>query len=159
MIELNTPNKLPPKVKWYNLTKIILLILVASFPFLLINKGAWFLGFFLFFVFFVGLPAFVYFLLCYKFLTFIVENDRITINSGIIIKRSKSIPFDKIQNVDNVRGILARLFGISEVNIWTSSPEQIQVYQKETVHKPAGSLELNVADGERLKNFILSKRS
>jgi uncharacterized membrane protein YdbT with pleckstrin-like domain len=103
--------------------------------------------------------VFVYFLLYYKFLSFVVENDKITINSGIIIKRSNSILFDKVQNVENVRGVLARLFGISKVSIWTSSPEQIRVYHKETIYKPAGRLELTITDGGWLKNFILGKHA
>ena len=158
MINLNTPTKLPPIIKWYILTKIVLLFFLASFPFLLINK-TWFFSFFLIVIIFIGLPTFIYFLLYYKFLNFVVDNDKITINSGIIMKRSNSISFDKVQNVENVRGILARLFGISKVSIWTSSPEQIQVYKKETVHRPTGSLYLTVADGDWLKSFILGKHS
>jgi len=158
MINQNTPTKLPSVVKWYVLTKIILLFFTISLPFLVFNKGVWY-GVFISLLIFIGLPVFVYFLLYFKFLTFVVENDKITINSGVIIKRSNSISFDKVQNVENVRGVLARLFGLSKVSIWTSSPEQIKVYRKETIHKPAGSLELMVADGEWLKGFILSKHS
>ncbi len=158
MINLNTPNKLPPIVKWYILTEIVLIVFAISLPVLFFSKGVWLLVFSLCLVF-IGLPAFVYFLLYFKFLTFTVENDKITINSGVIIKRSNSISFDKVQNVENIRGVLARLFGISKVSIWTSSPEQIKVYRKETIHKPTGVLELTVADGEWLKNFILGKHT
>ena len=155
MISLNSSNKLPIKnIMFYILAEIIPLSFLAI---LLLGKRGFFFS--LLFIIFIILPGCILIYLKFKFINFIVEDDKITINSGIIFKRSKSIPFDKIQNVENIKGILLRLFGISKVNIWTSSPEQIQVYKKETIYKPAGSLMLTVADGEWLNNFILSKHS
>ena len=158
MIELGKPNKIPGKVKWYILTYILLLLLIPSLFFSVFSKSFG-VSLFSFLAFFVGLPTFLYLSIYYSRLIFIVENDKITINSGVIIRRSKSIPFDKVQNVENVGGILLRLFGLSRVNIWTSSPEQIQVNKKETTYRPDGRLELNTPDAEWLKNFILSKHS
>lgn len=149
MINPNTPTQLPSKVKLYWLTKILLLLL----PFLFFPPA------FLILVIFLGLPVSLYLLLYYNSFTFIIEDTKITINSGVVIKRSKSIPFNIIQNVENVRGIFHRIFGLSNVNIWTSSPEQIKAYKGSTVHKSDGSLDLLVDDGEWLKNFILAKRS
>lgn len=149
MINPNTPTQLPSKVKLYWLSKIILLLL----PFLFFPPA------FLIIVIFLGLPASLYLLLYYNSFTFIIEDTKITINSGVVIKRSKSIPFNIIQNVENVRGIFHRIFGLSNINIWTSSPEQIKAYKGSTVHKPDGSLDLLIDDGEWLKNFILNRRS
>ncbi|HUV80994.1 MAG TPA: PH domain-containing protein [Patescibacteria group bacterium] len=150
MINLNTPNKLPKQFKWYWLTKIFGLILLAS---LFWHSLFWIL------IIFIGLPFTLYLFLFYNAFSFIVEDNKITINSGIIIKKSKSIPFTIIQNVDNVQGILHRVFGLSKVNIWTSSPEQITAHKGSTTHKPDGSLDLFVKDSDWLKNFILSKHS
>jgi len=150
MINLNTPTQLPAKLKWYWLTKIIILILLPS---LFWHPLFWVL------VIFFGLPIFFYLLFFYNSFSFTVEDNKITINSGIIIKNSKSIPFNTIQNVENIRGILHGIFGISKVNIWTSSPEQIRTYKGSTSHKPDGSLELTIEDSDWLKNFILDKRS
>lgn len=162
MINLNTPTKLPSKIRWYWLTKIIILIVLFSFifslPFLFFSKSA-FGDLFKFSLIFIGIPIFLYLLLYYNSFSFLVEDTKITINSGVVIKHSKSIPFNIIQNVENIRGILHRLFNISKVNIWTSSPEQIKAYRGSTAHKPDGSLDLLVEDGDWLKNFILGKRS
>lgn len=162
MINFNTPNKLPSKIRWYWLTKIIILIFLISFlfslPFSLINKNI-LSTLFKILIIFIGFPVFSYLLLYYNSLTFVVENTKITINSGVIIKHSKSIPFNIIQNVENVRGILHRIFGISRVKIWTASPEQIQAYKGSTIHKPDGILDLSIEDGDWLKNFILEKHS
>jgi hypothetical protein len=164
MINLNTPNKLPSKIRWYWLTKIIILIFLISFlfslAFSLINKNI-LSTLFIILIIFISFPVFSYLLLLlyYNSLTFVVEDTKITINSGVIIKHSKSIPFNIIQNVENVRGILHRIFGISRVKIWTASPEQIQAYKGSTTHKPDGILDLTVEDGNWLKNFILEKHS
>ncbi len=147
MMNLNTQIKLPPRIRWYWLTIIILILL----PFLL----------FFLFAFFVlailALPVFLYLLLFYKYFTFVINENKITINSGIIIKNSQSIPFNRVQNIRNVRGILSRIFGLSKVSIWTSSPEQIKAYGGSTTHKPDGILYLITEDANWLKDFILDK--
>lgn len=158
MVELNKTNKLPSKLKWYILVRLILIIFVPSFLLYLLNKD---LGksIFVFLFFFPVLPAFLYFWLYYNILNFVVDNDKITINSGILIKRSKSIPFNQVQNVDIVRGLLQRIFGLCKVNIWTSSVGQIRFHEKETIRRPDGILDIYATDGEWLKNFILNKHS
>ena len=40
--------------------------------------------------------------------------------SGVIYKKYVTIPYDRIQNVDIHRGILARLLGLSDLNIQTA---------------------------------------
>jgi len=157
-MELNKSNKLPPKLKWYILVKLLLIIFVPSFVLYMINTD---LGksFFIFLFFFPVLPVFLYLWLYYSVFSFVVENDKITMNSGIIIKRSKSIPFNQVQNVDIVRGLLQRVFGLCRVNIWTSSVGQIQFSKKEATRRPDGTLDINAPDGEWLKNFILTKHS
>jgi len=40
--------------------------------------------------------------------------------SGVIYKKYVTIPYDRIQNVDINRGILARIFGLSDLNIQTA---------------------------------------
>jgi len=40
--------------------------------------------------------------------------------SGVIYKKYVTIPYDRIQNVDINRGILARLLGLSDLNIQTA---------------------------------------
>lgn len=40
--------------------------------------------------------------------------------SGVIYKKYVTIPYDRIQNVDIHRGILARIFGLSDLNIQTA---------------------------------------
>jgi putative membrane protein len=48
-----------------------------------------------------------------------VGADEIRIDSGILSRRHRSIPFDRIQDVDIVQGPLARLLGLAEVKFET----------------------------------------
>lgn len=154
MINLNTPIKLPSKIKLYWLMQIILLLFILSIP-IISDWPSRFLGL----IIFIGLPLYFYLSLYYNSFTFIVEENKITINSGTITKNSKAISFNMVQSIENAQGILYRMFGFFEVNIWTASPEQFNPYKGSTTHKPDGKLVLSVNDGEWLKNFILDKKS
>jgi uncharacterized membrane protein YdbT with pleckstrin-like domain len=160
-MDLNLINRLPLRVKWYFLVKIIIAIIIISwtfsFPF---GNESYFLAFFVPSFILIGLPIFlsVYLSEC-KFLSFIVHDTNITIDSGVLTKQSKSISFDKIQNIENTSGILSRIFNLSEIKIWTSSPEQIHISKDGTTHRPTGMLLLDSIDAKWLKNFILSKQS
>jgi putative membrane protein len=48
-----------------------------------------------------------------------VGQDEIRIDSGILSRRHRSIPFDRIQDVDIVQGPVARLLGLAEVKFDT----------------------------------------
>jgi uncharacterized membrane protein YdbT with pleckstrin-like domain len=109
----------------------------------------------LIFVFFL----FLYISIYYSFITFVVDDNKLTINSGIIIKISKSIAFDKVQNVSSIQSLLCRLFGLSILRIWTASPSQIEIRRERSENRPDGILWLNYSDSEWLKNFILDKHS
>jgi len=157
MINLNISNELPKKLKWYALIKVVLGVFLVSFPFLLFNSDVWFSVFMI--LIFVSMPVFLYTLFYYSFISFVVEKNKLTINSGIIIKKSKSIAFDKVQNISNVRGLLCRLFGLSLFKIWTASPSQIKIGNEKTEIRPDGALWLDYSDSEWLRNFILDKHS
>lgn len=46
--------------------------------------------------------------------------DALRIEKGIIWKKYVSVPYERIQNVDILRGILARLLGLSDIYIQTA---------------------------------------
>jgi putative membrane protein len=50
---------------------------------------------------------------------FRVGQDEIRIDSGVVNRRHRSIPFDRIQDVDIVQGPLARVLGLAEVKFET----------------------------------------
>lgn len=58
--------------------------------------------------------------LTYKYYFYELRNEGIRIEKGVIWKKYTTIPYDRIQNVDIHRGIVARLVGLSEVDIQTA---------------------------------------
>src|SRR3989344_793259 len=80
--------------------------------------------------FWVGLVAF--FVLCflwakltYKYYRYELTEDGFRKESGVIYKRYVTIPYDRIQNVDIYRGILARLLGLSDLQIQTAGASAV----------------------------------
>ena len=53
----------------------------------------------------------------YRFWRYEFTNDQLRIERGIIWKRYSNVPYQRVQNVDITRGIIARLCGFSSVNL------------------------------------------
>jgi len=155
-LELNQRYKLPSVVQFRVFTKFLLVISLISFPFSIPEESNFFevfLGFS-----FLGSPFLIYYLLKYHVINFVVNEDKITINKGIVIKRSSSISFDKVQNVETTRRILDTPFKLLLVKIWTASPEQINIKIRKSKHKSAGELLILKEDAKWLKNYITDKK-
>lgn len=108
MINLNTKEKMPGKIKAYYFVKLILFIFLFSLVFMPLGSKVWTPVFWLMAIF-IGLPIYLILLVAYSAFNFILEEGKITLNSGVIVKRSKAIAFDKVQNVESVSGILRRM--------------------------------------------------
>jgi len=99
----------------------------------------------------------------YKNYSFTYDDKNIEIKQGIISKSQKTISYNTIQNININSGWLMRMFKIQKVEIWTSSPSQIQIFQNgqrgyQTEHMPDGSIYLENEDAEILKNYIISHK-
>ena len=66
------------------------------------------------------LIAEIYARMSYSRFLYEITNDGIKIEQGIIWKKYSSIPYERVQNVDIQRGIIARMFGFSTVQIETA---------------------------------------
>jgi len=82
-------------------------------------SGTFFVWFFIIFIVLMVL-AYVVARLSYRFYKFELTDDGYRAERGIIWKRYVSIPYERIQNVDIYRGLLARLLGLSDLNIQTA---------------------------------------
>jgi len=58
--------------------------------------------------------------LTYYFWKYEITEDAVRIERGVVWKKYISIPYERIQNVDIYRGVLARIFGLSALNIQTA---------------------------------------
>ena len=113
----------------------------------------------------VFLPC--YSIFWYLTFSFMVSEQGITINSGVLFRSSRTIDFNKVQNVDNTRGPLQMMFGLTGVNIWTASQDQLRfstvtiggIPRTRASARPDGKLYLSGQDADYLKDYIAKKSS
>ncbi|MFH1503530.1 MAG: PH domain-containing protein [Candidatus Diapherotrites archaeon] len=80
------------------------------------------------------------------------------IEKGVIIKKYKSIPYERIQNVDITRGIIARMIGFSTIDIQTAGYSAYSSYGGKghsEGHIPAVSIE----HAEKIREFLIKRIS
>ena len=81
------------------------------------------LGWLLFALFIFGLSflhtAFRYFTLRYQ-----IKNGELTVMEGLIFKRVRTVPLERIQNIDSTQKVLHRLFNVAEVRVETASGKE-----------------------------------
>lgn len=158
MINLNQEEKPPVKILIvYIITKTTIFLLIPYLLFCFLNAPAFLVGVFsLFVILIIPIILIAIILRCFHMssVKFLLNEDKIQIKSGIISKKIKIIPYSKIQSVDIKYGLLRSWFGLSTINLWTSS--QGQVSEKEVLSD--GRLILLKNDAEELSNFIISKK-
>ena len=117
--------KLHPGAKWYFRVRFYSMFFFFSF-FALIGGGAIFFLFETIYFVIVGAIVLIIVLgevfakLSYDNWGYEFTKTELRIQRGIIFKNYHSVPYSRIQNVDIARGILARAFGYSAVNIHTA---------------------------------------
>ncbi len=82
------------------------------------ESSFWFLAF-VFLILWIIL-SYVFAKLTYHFYKYELREDGFKKEYGIIWKKYVTIPYDRIQNVDIYRGILARILGLSDIHIQTA---------------------------------------
>ena len=77
----------------------------------------WFAGCFIF------LPTAVFHAIRYFTLTYRIGNGELVIRSGVLFRRERRIPFDRVQEVEVHQGILHRLLGLAKVDLSTAGKD------------------------------------
>lgn len=84
----------------------------------------------------------------YVSLRYGLEGDRLVLRSGLITRQKRTIPVDRIQNIELKRGVLHRLLGVVDVSVETAGGAE-----------PEAKLSaLAVREAERLKFELLRRR-
>lgn len=95
----------------------------------------------------------------YKNWKYEFTEDSLKIEKGVIIKRYKSIPYQRIQNVDITRGILARIIGFSTIDIQTAGYHMVYNSGARGMisegHLPA----ISTQHAEEIRDFLVKKIS
>lgn len=169
-------DKLHPGAKWlfrlrayYPLIILSIFVTIWSFQiFRVIADGSLGIGFILaviFYLFFVIVVAEIYARMAYNRYLYEITPDGVKVERGIIWKKYTSIPFERVQNVDIRRGIIARMFGFSTVEIETAGQSGFRGnygfrfgrrghrrYQSEG-HLPA----ISINGAEKIRGFVMKK--
>jgi membrane protein YdbS with pleckstrin-like domain len=86
----------------------------------------------------------------YKWLSFLLTDKSISIESGVFARNSCTFRYDRIQDIDTYRDPLHLMLGLKSVAIWTSSPDQFAGRRR----KPDGLLVLEADDADWLKSYL-----
>lgn len=82
--------------------------------------------------------------LSWRRFTYELTDDAVVIQSGVLSRNRRTIPFDRVQDVDIERKLLARLFGLARVNLETGGAGENE-----------GALDsVSMAEAERLRGVI-----
>lgn len=81
-------------------------------------------------------------------LTFHVGSEDIRVESGILSRAARSVPYERIQDVSLEQGLLARLFGLVEVKFETGAGGADDI----------ALTYLTVAEGEELRDLVRRRR-
>lgn len=162
-------NKLHPGAKWifrmnfyYYFLGIIIFFTVFSFAFLRLIQSALIFFIPLAVIFLIIIFGEIYAQLSYNRFLFEIGHGQIKIEQGIIWKRYSSIPYERIQNVDIHRGIIARLIGFSSLDIQTAGYSGNYQYgfriNGRRTRKSEGYLPAIDPDGaEKIREFVVKK--
>ena len=102
------------------------------------------------YLFFIIIASEIYARMSYNRWLYEFTDDGLKLERGIIWKRYSNVPYERIQNVDVLRGIIARTLGFSSLMIQTagySAQPQAEGY--------IPAIEMNQA--EKMRNFVMKK--
>jgi putative membrane protein len=109
---------------------------------------------FIVFIIFVIAVAEIYARLAYNNWQFEFTKDNLKLERGIIWKKYSNIPYERVQNIDIQRGIIARMCGFSSVNIQTAG------YSFSSRGMPVSEGYIPAVDmqrAEQIREFVIKK--
>ena len=82
--------------------------------------------------------------------------DSLKLERGIIWKKYSNVPYERVQNVDIHRGILARMLGFSTIDIQTAGFHM--AYGRRGMPRSEGHIPaVSIEDAERIREFLMKK--
>jgi membrane protein YdbS with pleckstrin-like domain len=96
----------------------------------------------------------IYSKLAYKNWKYELTSREVKLERGIIWKKYSAIPFERVQNIDIHRGILARMLGFSTLNIQTAGYHMAsQGGMVSEGYIPA----VSIKEAEEIREFLIKK--
>ena len=153
-------NQLNPGAKWlFRVRAYLSFIPILFFLFLIsivISSETEYSGFILFITFVLIVVVFgeIYARMSYNRWFYEFTDEQLRLERGIIWKRYSNLPYERVQNVDITRGIIARMFGFSSVNIQTAG---YSYTPKGGVATEGYIPAVNIEEAEHIREFIMKK--
>jgi len=117
-----------------------------------------YIGWIFVFAFVVIVLLYIWAKLSYHFYRYELREDGFRKELGVITKKYVTIPYDRIQNVDIYRGILARILGLSDLNIQTAGASaQMSRYGGLTGGAEGRLPGLSREDAEKLRDELIRR--
>jgi putative membrane protein len=85
----------------------------------------------------------------YRRFTYEVTPDTFDINSGVLSRREREIPYDRIQNVDVAQNAVQRALGIAEVRLETAGGQETEAQLRYVSRPEADRLQEVVSERKR----------
>jgi membrane protein YdbS with pleckstrin-like domain len=154
--------QLHPGAKWqFRIGIYVLLafagIFVSSFlgAFLIpIFGGSGFAIVVIFWILFIFGLGEIYAQLAYKNWKYKLSENNLKTEKGIVWKKYSSIPYERVQNIDIQRGILARILGFSSINIQTAG---YSGYHGRGLHSEGYIPAVSIKEAEEIREFLVKK--
>ena len=114
-------------------------------------------------IIFVLIVGEIYARMTYNRYLYEIIHDSVKIEHGIIWKKYTSIPYERVQNIDIRRGIIARMFNFSTIEIETAGQSGMGSYygfrrRRYQRYKSEGHLPAIDIDGaEKIREFVMRK--
>jgi uncharacterized membrane protein YdbT with pleckstrin-like domain len=101
----------------------------------------------------------IYARLAYHFFRYEFTADNLKTESEIIWKKYSNISYERVQNVDIQRGIIARIFGFSTVNIQTARYSMPASHSWYGANAEGCIPAVDVKESVEIREFIMKKIS
>jgi len=86
-----------------------------------------------------------------------LKEDGFYKESGVIVKRYVTIPYERIQNIDIVRGVFARLLGLSDLQIQTAGMSMSYGGTYGSVGSEGRLPGLSIAEGTAVRDELVKR--
>jgi len=102
----------------------------------------------------IAIFSYIWARLTYRFWLYELDENAVKIEKGVITKKYITIPYERIQNIDIYRGIFARLFGLSDLQIQTAGYSNYKQHSQGSEGRLPG---LGVQKAESLREQLVKK--
>jgi len=158
MLPIDTPIKMPAGFKALILVRPLALMILPGIFFLILGINIDALAFFLSLIAVFCVFWYIFSYLDYINFNVVIGGQNITVNSGIIVKQSKTLNFSSVQTVDIVNNPWLAMFGLNLIRIWSSSPQQLNIQGGTSVNEPEAIFYLTRADAQEFRQLLTAKK-